>query len=118
MTIGDAIAMYKSMTGDYPTGLLRVPQKLHYKIGTRVFMDSFLTKINTWLWSNDPDKDILLLRKLQNSKYDCSKSAHITQAKRDLKNQRAHYKRNIGKVALNTHNYSERNHKTDWNVHH
>ncbi len=118
LTIGDAIAMYRSMTGAYPTGLLRVPNSgLHYKIGIKVFMDSYLPKINSWLWSNDPDKDILLLRKLQNSKYDCSKRPHTTKAKKDLENTQRKLRNNVSKVKLDIHRYSERNHATDWNVH-
>jgi hypothetical protein len=115
----DAIHMFKSLTGgtlyDRPEQLLRTPPKTFpFKLRIRPFMAQRLEKISHRLWEQEPDKDVLLLRKLQTSKYDTT--TQETQPDRELTNAREQYKRDRNRVGMNALQASVRNHDTDWNV--
>jgi hypothetical protein len=68
----DAILMFKSITGktlyDRQEQLLRTPPiAFPFKLRIRPFMAQYLEKISHRLWEQKPDKDVLLLKKLQTS---------------------------------------------------
>ena len=120
-TIHDAMSLFTALTGkltdqcDPP--LKRVPRDgMPFKIGIRVFVASYLPKINDRLWNQPPDKDVLLLRKLQTSNYDTIKNAPIDQAERELIRAKRDTRKNHETIALNTASYYGRNSATDWNV--
>ena len=87
-----------------------------FKIGIRVFVASYLPKINERLWSQSPDKDVLLLRKLQTSNYDTIKNAPIDDAERELILAKQETRKNHEKISLSAEQYYGRNSATDWNV--
>jgi len=74
-TFYDLNRMFHSITGEWPNDLeprlLRTPKIwLPNKMGIRYYMAHFLPKINDRLLAQEPDKDVALLRKLKDSKYD------------------------------------------------
>jgi hypothetical protein len=97
---------------DVEPPLLRLPKDgFPWKLGIRVFMASHLSKISNRLWDQPPEKDVALLKKLKDSKYDTEKdtihdTALITERNKTYKNRR--------KMELLSKNISERNSKTDW----
>ena len=114
----DAMILFKAISGkqvdqcDPP--LRRMPPlNFPWKVGIRVFVAKFLSKISKRLWEQDPSKDILLLRKLETSTYDTEKDEIRD---RELDNEREQYIRNRKKVAMSTLEYSNRNQATDWGV--
>lgn len=117
-SIQDAMILFKAITGkqtdqcDPP--LRRVPPlNFPWKVGVRVFVAKSLSKISKRLWEQTPDKDILLLRKLETSTYDTEKDEIRD---RELDNERGQYVRNRKKVAMSTLEHSNRNQATDWGV--
>lgn len=84
-----------------------------WKIGIRVFVANNLSKISKRLWEQTPDKDILLLRKLETSSYDTEKDVISDLA---LQRERDQDYRNRKKVAMSTLEYSNRNQATNWGV--
>ena len=117
-SVMDAMVLFKAIAGkqtdqcDPP--LKRIPPP-HYpwKIGMRVFVANCLSKISKRLWEQTPDKDILLLRKLETSSYDTETDA-INDL--DLAKERSQDYRNRKKVAMSTLEYSNRNQATNWGV--
>ena len=116
-TVGDAFDLYKSITGkDVEPPLIRIP------IGTKrpdssiqAFVANRLEKISKRLWSQPPEKDVLLLRKLKDSKYDISeRSTHFVD--REFVNAKKRNYKDEKKMKLEYHNYKNRNHSTDWGV--
>jgi len=115
----DAMSMFLSLTGKRidECELLRTPRdNTPWKTGVRVFTAYHLPKINDKLWEQEPEKDILLLRKLQTSKYTTEKTAYRTNADRDLANERARSRRNKQVVELSLTKAINKNSATDWNV--
>ena len=115
----DVMSMLLSLTGKRidECELLRIPlPNTPWKSGVRVFTAYHLPKINEKLWDQDPEKDILLLRKLQKSKYSTEKNAYHTNADRELKNEQARIRKNkkINELARTVR--AERNSATDWGV--
>jgi hypothetical protein len=111
--------MFLSLTGKRidECELLRVPAiNTPWKTGVRVFTAYHLPKINDRLWEQEPEKDLALLRKLQKSKYNTEKTQYRTNADRDLRNEQSKNRRNREKNAYTTHEISECNSATDWNV--
>ena len=116
LTVLDALMMFKSIAGSYPENLLRIPKKgFPAKINVRVFVDTYLNKISTRLWAQSQDKDVLLLRKLQESKYDTQYASN--NVLNDIKNESQKAKKNVSKISLDKWKYDNRNHATDWNTH-
>ena len=77
-SVMDAMILFKALSGkqtdqcDPP--LKRLPLVNYpWKIGIRIFVANHLSKISKRLWEQTPDKDILLLRKLETSSYDTEK---------------------------------------------
>lgn len=85
-----------------------------FRIKVRVFVSSYLPKISDWLWRQGPDKDVLLLRKLETSAYDTA----TTNINRDLEliDAQKNVKEDRERIKLNNTQYINRNNATDWNV--
>ena len=113
-TVLDVLIMYKSITGDFPKDLLRVPPMYLNKTGIRVFMANRLPKINDWLHDHEPSQDVVLLRKLKNSKYDITDENVVRDM--ELQKERKHDRTNRKQLENNAVLYSKRNQATDWNV--
>jgi hypothetical protein len=116
-SISNAMHMFEVTTGKmlFESNLLRVPPLgFPWKVGMRVFVAERLPKISERLWSQPPEKDVLLLRKLATSKYDTAKED--TSPDTDLKRQRRQLRRNGKRIAMETLSVSNRNASTDWNV--
>lgn len=118
-SIGDVYALFNAIAGkrtdECDPPLKRLPPKqLSWKIGVRVFVANHLSKISARLWDQPPEKDILLLRKLETSAYDTEKEK--MHADRELASQQYHLKQNKERRTLTTTRISERNKATDWNV--
>jgi hypothetical protein len=117
-TLFDAMVLFTALSGkkleDIDPPLKRVPPVPYpWKIGIRVFVANHLSKISKRLWDQAPDKDILLLRKLEASPYDTEKEALHD---RELDKEREQYIRNRKKVAMSTLDVSNQGRDTDWNV--
>lgn len=65
------------------------------------------------MWEQTPDKDVLLLRKLKDSKYDTEKDK-IRDTELERERQKTY--KNKQKIKLERRNYSNRNQATDWNI--
>lgn len=112
----DAMIMFKSITKinleDVEPKLLRVPRVgFPWKIGIKVFVAEHLSKISARLWDQPPEKDVALLKKLKDSKYDTEKDAI---ADNEFKNEISKTVKNKRKIELLSKNNSERNKATDW----
>ena len=117
-SVQDAVLLFRDLSGkqltDCDPPLKRTPPNSYpWKIGIRVFVANYLSKISKRLWDQTPDKDILLLRKLETSSYDTEKGI-INDL--DLAKERQQDNRNRKKVAMSALEYSNRNQSTDWNV--
>ena len=117
-SVQDAMVLFKAIAGkqtdqcDPP--LKRLPSAGYpWTVGIRVFVANCLSKISKRLWEQTPDKDILLLRKLETSSYDTEKDV-ISDL--DLQKERGQDYRNRKKVAMSTLEYSNRNQATNWGV--
>jgi len=115
----DALQMFRSIVGkeywEVDPPLLRIPPKgMPWGLYVRVYVAAHLEKISNRLWEQPPDKDVLLLKKLQTSKYDTTKTN--TNVDNEMKNERAIYRRNRIKVGMSSLATSIRNSSTDWNT--
>ncbi len=117
-SVFDAMVLFTAISGknvaDCDPPLKRIPPTPYpWKLGIRVFVANHLSKISKRLWEQTPDKDILLLRKLETSSYDTEKDVI---ADLDLAKERGQDSRNRKKVAMSMLEYSNRNQATDWGV--
>lgn len=121
-TIRDANSMFRSITGEWPDKieppLLRLPKRaLPITVQARYFVAHFMPKLNDMLLNSDRDKDVLILRKLKDSKYNTAKKQDVSIADRErfAKEGRQMY---VDKKAISVgiKMYSERNDGTNWNV--
>ena len=117
-SVQDAVLLFRDLSGkqltDCDPPLKRIPKMGYpWKIGIRVFVANHLSKISKRLWEQTPDKDILLLRKLETSSYDTEKD---TINDLNLARERGQDSRNRKKVAMSALEYSNRNQATDWGV--
>ena len=112
----DAMIMFKSITKfnieDAEPKLLRIPRNgFPWKIGIKVFVAEHLSKISARLWDQPPEKDVALLKKLKDSKYDTEKDTILDTAfKKEIRNT----SKNKKQMELLSKNISERNKDTDW----
>ena len=112
----DAMIMFKSITKinieDTEPKLLRIPRNgFPWKIGIKVFVAEHLSKISARLWDQPPEKDVALLKKLKDSKYDTEKDTILDTAfKKEIRNT----SKNKKQMELLSKNISERNKDTDW----
>jgi len=114
----DAMMMFKSITKiqmeDVEPKLLRIPKDgFPWKTGVKVFIASHLSKISNRLWDQPPEKDVALLKKLKDSKYDTEKDTIHDTA---LENERSKTYKNKRKMELLSKKISERNSTTDWST--
>jgi len=112
----DAMKMFESITKirmeDVEPKLLRIPRVgFPWKLGVKVFVAEHLSKISARLWDQPPEKDVALLQKLKDSKYDTEKD---TIQDSDFKNEINKTNKNKRKMELLSKNISERNKDTDW----
>ena len=111
--------MFTSMTGkktdEIDPPLLRLPRAgVPWKLYARAYMASHLEKISARLWEQPPEKDVLLLRKLQTSKYDTT--TQDTNRDKEMTNERQRYRTNRLRVGMSTLANNIRNSATDWNT--
>lgn len=90
------------------------PSHIPWGVGVRVFVANHLSKINNRLWDQPPEKDILLLRKLETSSYDTESEGMHRDS--ELEAERKKVRQNRQRQELITTNISNRNHDTDWSV--
>jgi hypothetical protein len=114
----DAMNLFSAISGkklnECDPPLKRIPPTPYpWKIGIRIFVANHLSKINKRLWEQTPDKDILLLRKLETSSYDTEKDVIYDL---ELARERERNKRNSKRIDMNHLSYSNRNQATDWGV--
>lgn len=118
LNVGQLFNYFESVTKQRAEDLdlLRKPkQGFPYKIGVRKFVADYLEKISNRMFEQPPEKDILLLRKLKTSCYTTTQDSTLVKEK-DRVNAIKQTKRNEMKIQLDSHNYGNRNHKTDWKV--
>jgi hypothetical protein len=118
-TLWDALSLFWSITGkkidEIDPPLLRIPRTgFPWKIGVRVFVASYLSKISKRLWEQPPEKDVALLRKLKDSSYDTE--AEGLRPDLEMKKEAYQNKKNLRKIEIDSFKYSRRNNATDWNV--
>ena len=118
----DALRMYTSITGkrahDTEPPLRRLPHEgFKYALPMRIFMANYLEKISNRLFEQSPDKDVLLLHKLKDSKYTTADKTTLLKD-RELDNATAQHKRDNTRTKFlkEALGFSNRNHSTDWNV--
>ena len=120
-TLKDACDMFKSIMGKWPDEyeppLLRYPTAyLPYSVQMQYFVASYLPKMNDWLWSHAPDKDVELLRKVTKSKYTTAKKYVQTQDDKERAKIGKKHRKDKELRTLRTEMYSTRNSDTNWNV--
>lgn len=114
----DALRLFKALSGkrtdECDPPIKRIPKQFFpYGVGIRVYVAEFLPKISTRLWEQPPEKDILLLRKLETSPYD-SLQTKMYDAEMDSLHKAASDLRK--RVGMSTLEVSNRNQATDWGV--
>lgn len=119
MRLLDVINMWESITNKvYQSeqgSLLRAPHSgFPWQVRVRVMVAELLPKINERLWSQPPEKDVLLLKALTGSNYtvERSSSKYVSELRWSAKK----IKNNENKMTLESNNYSRRNRSTDWDV--
>jgi hypothetical protein len=117
--LGDVFRMFYSITktkvDEIDPPLLRIPlTNVPWGIGIRAFMAAHLEKISTRLWDQPPEKDVLLLKKLQTSKYNTS--YRDTNIDKELQSERQNLPRRKSRIGIETLATVTRNRSTDWNV--
>jgi hypothetical protein len=115
----DAMQMFTSMTGkktdEIDPPLLRLPRVgVPWKLYVRAYMAAYLEKISKRLWEQPPEKDVLLLKKLQTSKYDTT--TQNTDRDSEMETEIRKIKTNQKRNGMNTLSTSIRNQATDWGV--
>ena len=114
--LGELFTMFRATThvDALNSGLLRIPAGyFSLRQPVRAWVASRLPKISTRLWEQDPDKDVALLHKLENSKYTTAKSTTIIPDKERAK-MRADLRKDILVLELESTKRSNRNSATDW----
>jgi hypothetical protein len=115
----DAFQMFRSVTGkrtdEIDPPLLRLPSAgVPWKLPARAYMAAYLEKISNRLWEQPPEKDVLLLKKLQTSKY--TTTTQNTNNDLELAAEQRSHNSNRKRNAMSALNKSNRNQATDWGV--
>ena len=118
-SVGDVFVLFKALSGkrsdECDPPLKRMPAPNYpWKVGVRVFVANHLSKISKRLWEQSPEKDILLLRKLETSPYDTE--GEKMHRDKDLEREQVMLKQTRERRTLTTSRISDRNKATDWNV--
>lgn len=123
-TFYDLDKMFHSIVGKWPNEvepplLRRSKAFLPKRMTVRYFTARFLPKINDRLLEQPPEKDVALLKKLKDSKYDVlSSSTAAAMATEEEKSRAKMFHTGAAVRMLVAHNlkvYQERNEATDWN---
>lgn len=115
----DTINLFNFLNGNitfsFDLNLKRIPAGgFPWTVHVRVFMDQFLPKINERLWSQSPEKDVLLLRKLATSNYDTyNKPIRNSLLASTQVGHKIRKSKSI--MEYEFRNWANRNNKTDWN---
>lgn len=117
-SVFDAMTLFTALSGkrltDIDPPLKRIPPVPYpWKIGMRVFVANHLSKISKRLWEQTPDKDILLLRKLETSSYDTEKD-FIRDNERANAIVQTH--KDNARIRIVADKFGARNNATDWGV--
>jgi hypothetical protein len=120
-TYVDALRLFKTLSGkrtdECDPPLKRVPKKfLPFGVGIRVYVAEYLPKISARLWDQPPEKDILLLRKLETSPYDSLETKMYDEGQAERASLINNVKSNRKRIAMNVLAISNRNQATDWGV--
>jgi len=115
----DAFSMFISVTGkkanEIDPPLLRLPNTgVPWKLPARAYMAAYLEKISNRLWEQSPEKDVLLLKKLQTSKY--TTSTQNTVVDNEMEAEKRAYNSNQKRLAMSALEKSNRNQATNWGV--
>ncbi len=118
-TLLDAMILFEAISGqrvfECNPPLKRTPNMGYpWRIGVRVFIANHLEKISIRLWEQPPEKDILLLRKLETSPYNTT--LQPTTVDNERSNIMAQNKRNKLKIQGDRLAYSNTNKSSDWGV--
>jgi hypothetical protein len=84
------------------------------KLRIRPYVAQYLEKISKRLWDQPPEKDVLLLKKLQTSNYTTSDTQ--TNVDKEMNNARNRDRNDRRRLAMNSLQRSVRNQATDWGV--
>ena len=115
----DAFYLFTSITdkktNEIDPPLLRLPNAgVPWNLPARAYMAAYLEKISKRLWEQPPEKDVLLLKKLQTSKY--TTTNQNTNTDNELETEKRAYKANKKRNAMSALEHSNRNQATNWNV--
>ena len=115
----DAMQMFTSLTGkkmyEIDPPLLRLPNEgAPWKLPVRAYMAAYLEKISNRLWEQPPEKDVLLLKKLQTSKY--TTTTQNTVRDYEMEAEKRAYNSNRKRNAMSALEKSNRNQATNWGV--
>lgn len=117
ISVKGAMSQFTKGTGMmlHECDLLRVPPKgLPWTVDTRYFVATYLPKISERLFNYGPEHDIMLLRRLQSSKYDTRAPKSFLDPARAAEASRS---RNDKKVLECERAFTvNRNRSTDWGV--
>ena len=118
-TLHDTMSLFTAMTNkltkDCDPPLRRLPNThLSFKHGVRLFVARYLPKINDRLLSQSPDKDVLLLKKLETSSYDTLNNPFKRDHEIEYAKKTVH--QNEARIMVENDMYRNRNRSTDWNV--
>jgi len=111
---------WEAITGEklevHRDDLKRIPKKfLPYKVGARVFVASYLPKINNRLLAQPAEKDVELLKKLQTSSYD-TEAVNLTRTEQEMRSARTSTEYRMKRLGFEQLKRETRNHATDWGV--
>jgi len=111
--------MFTSLTGkktsEIDPPLLRLPNAgTPWKLPVRAYTAAYLEKISNRLWEQPPEKDVLLLRKLQTSKY--TTTSQNTNIDKEMEAEKRAHSANTKRNAMSALEQSNRNQATNWNI--
>ena len=121
-TVLDANKMFQSIVGEWPNQikprLLRIPSYgFPFTAQARYFVAHFLPKLNEMLHNVDKDKDVAILRKLKDSKYDILDKADLSASDQErFRKEGRKMRTDKLRTKVGITSYSTRNSATDWNV--
>jgi hypothetical protein len=111
--------MFCSITGKWPEEveptLLRVPIGfVPYTSQARYFVAHFMPKLNDMLLDSDREKDVLILKKLKDSKYNTA--VKIREYAEDKERKKLGHQMSVDRTRMDVemHNRKARNSATDW----
>ena len=120
-TYRDAQKMFYSIMKQWPEKI--EPPLLRHPVGflpngmqIRYFMSTWLPKMNDWLWSHPPDKDVELLRAVTKSRYTVLEKSLKTEEDKERKALSVEKRKSHATMKLDRELWETRNKDTDWGV--